>query len=90
MRRVELAAQYMLQTEVPLSDIALQFGFADQPHLCKHFRKITGQTPAAWRRAHGAAGDDNKHGTGVDLPRSGDMLRSLEQRFWGQREREVS
>jgi AraC-like DNA-binding protein len=51
-RRVELAAQYMLQTEAPLSDIALQCGFTDQPHLCKHFRQTTGFTPAAWRRAH--------------------------------------
>jgi AraC family transcriptional regulator len=48
--RVELAAQYMLQTEAPLSDIALQCGFTDQPHLCRHFRQITGHTPAAWRR----------------------------------------
>jgi AraC family transcriptional regulator len=52
-RRVELAAQYMLLTEAPLSDIALRCGFTDQPHLCKHFRQTTGYTPAAWRRAHG-------------------------------------
>jgi AraC-like DNA-binding protein len=51
-RRVELAAQHMLQTEAPLSDIALRCGFTDQPHLCKHFRQATGHTPAAWRRAH--------------------------------------
>jgi AraC-like DNA-binding protein len=50
-RRVELAAQHMLQTEAPLSDIALRCGFTDQPHLCKHFRQATGYTPAAWRRA---------------------------------------
>ena len=50
-RRLELAAQYMLQTEAPLSDIALLCGFTDQAHLCKHFRQATGETPAAWRRA---------------------------------------
>lgn len=50
-RRVELAAQYMLQTEAPLSDIALRCGFTDQPHMCNHFRQATGYTPAAWRRA---------------------------------------
>jgi AraC family transcriptional regulator len=49
-RRVELAARYMLQTDAPLSDIALRCGFTDQAHLCKHFRQSTGQTPAAWRR----------------------------------------
>ena len=50
-RRLELAARYMLQTDACLSDIAVRCGFADQPHLCKHFRRSTGQTPAAWRRA---------------------------------------
>jgi AraC family transcriptional regulator len=49
--RLELAARYMLQTDVSLSDIALRCGFTDQAHLCKHFRQSTGQTPAAWRRA---------------------------------------
>jgi AraC family transcriptional regulator len=51
-RRVELAAQHMLTTDASLSDIALRCGFTDQAHLCKHFRQATGQTPAAWRRAH--------------------------------------
>jgi AraC family transcriptional regulator len=50
-RRVELAAKYMLQTDMSLSDIALECGFVDQAHLCKHFRVVTGETPAAWRRA---------------------------------------
>jgi len=57
-RRVELAAGYMLRTDMCLSDIALGCGFVDQAHLCKHFRAVTGDTPAAWRRAkraHGAA-----------------------------------
>ncbi|HEY3851284.1 MAG TPA: AraC family transcriptional regulator [Steroidobacteraceae bacterium] len=49
-RRVELAAKYMLQTDMSLSDIALGCGFADQAHLCKRFRAVTGETPAAWRR----------------------------------------
>lgn len=49
--RLELAAQYMLETDTRLSDIALRCGFTDQAHLCKHFRQSTGQTPVAWRRA---------------------------------------
>ena len=53
-RRLELAGQYMLQTEAPLSDIALRCGFTDQAHLCNHFRQATGETPAAWRRARSA------------------------------------
>ena len=59
--RVELAAQYMLQTEASLSDIALRCGFIDQPHLCRHFRQTTGHTPAAWRRAHSSDDDYDRH-----------------------------
>ena len=58
-RRVELAVQYMLTTDAPLSDIALRCGFADQAHLCKLFRNAAGQTPAAWRRAHRLHHDEN-------------------------------
>jgi AraC family transcriptional regulator len=64
-RRVELAAQYMLQTEAPLSAIALQCGFSDQPHLCRYFRQIMGRTPAAWRRAH--SGEDDADQESLNL-----------------------
>jgi AraC family transcriptional regulator len=57
-RRVELAVQYMLTTDASLSDIALRCGFTDQAHLCKHFRQATGETPAAWRRAHKSQHDE--------------------------------
>ncbi len=75
-RRVELAAQYMLQTEAPLSDIALQCGFTDQPHLCKHFRQTTGQTPAAWRRANSS--EDN----GYREPAAPGFFRERQQAEW--------
>ena len=54
-RRLQRAEQHMLQTDATLSDIALQCGFTDQAHLCKHFRQLTGRTPAAWRRARRAS-----------------------------------
>ena len=60
-RRVELAAQYMVTTDACLSDIALQCGFTDQAHFGKCFRQATGQTPAAWRRAHRS--DHEEYGT---------------------------
>jgi AraC family transcriptional regulator len=49
-RRVERASHLMLISDDSLSDIALACGMADQAHLCKIFRQITGRTPAAWRR----------------------------------------
>jgi AraC family transcriptional regulator len=60
-RRVELAARYMFETDMSLSDIALGCGFVDQAHLCKHFRVATGETPAAWRRERKAQGADTEH-----------------------------
>ena len=50
-RRLELAARLMLESTESLTDIALCCGFTDQAHLCKHFRRSMGVTPAAWRRA---------------------------------------
>jgi AraC family transcriptional regulator len=59
-RRLQLAAQCMLQTDASLSDIAQRFGFTDQPHFCRQFRKATGQTPAAWRRAQRVGPDTDE------------------------------
>jgi AraC family transcriptional regulator len=64
-RRVELAAKYMLQTDMSLTDIALECGFVDQAHLCKHFRVVIGKTPAAWRRAKTVQGADRKRVDGL-------------------------
>jgi AraC-like DNA-binding protein len=49
-RRVKLAGDLMLASDAPLSEIAQAAGFADQSHFCRHFRQVTGETPAAWRR----------------------------------------
>jgi AraC family transcriptional regulator len=68
-RRVELASKYMLQTDMSLSDVALACGFADQAHLCKQFRVVTGETPAAWRRAKRAQ-DADMTAVAVQAPQS--------------------
>ena len=36
----------MLNGELDLADIAADVGFADQAHLTRHFKKLTGMTPA--------------------------------------------
>ncbi len=48
--RVEHAKQRMLSTNAPLCEIALDCGLADQSHLSRVFRRVTGTTPSAWRR----------------------------------------
>jgi AraC family transcriptional regulator len=50
-RRMERAQGLMLSTEKCLSEIALECGLADQAHFTRLFRKIVGESPAAWRRA---------------------------------------
>ena len=48
-RRVELACAALANDELPLARVAQEAGFADQSHLCRSFRRVTGLTPGAWR-----------------------------------------
>jgi transcriptional regulator GlxA family with amidase domain len=50
-RRMERAQGLMLSTDKPLSEIAAECGFADQPHFTRLFSRLVGESPAAWRRA---------------------------------------
>jgi AraC-like DNA-binding protein len=49
-RRIKRAQQLMLLSDQPLSQIALDCGFADQAHYCRVFRDVVGMSPKAWRR----------------------------------------
>ena len=48
-RRVEHAQQLLRNTDLPLSEIAIEAGFTDQSHLARHFRTITGVSPSLAR-----------------------------------------
>jgi AraC-like DNA-binding protein len=50
-RRMERAQGLMLSTDKGLSEIAAECGLADQPHFTRLFRRVVGESPAAWRRA---------------------------------------
>jgi len=47
--RVRQACERMLAPEVPLADISVELGFADQSHFSRTFHAITGATPGAFR-----------------------------------------
>lgn len=48
--RVEAAKDMLLREEASLSGIAVDTGFSDQAHFTRVFRRMTGLTPALWRR----------------------------------------
>lgn len=49
-RRVDEAKRLLKHGKLPLAQIALACGFANQSHFTRVFRLTTGFTPAAWRR----------------------------------------
>lgn len=49
-QRVERAKQLLKQQAISISDIALDCGFANQTHLTKVFRQMTGITPKAYQK----------------------------------------
>lgn len=51
-KRVELAQKLIRETNLPISDIAGQCGFADRTCFDRQFKKITGTTPMQYRRAN--------------------------------------
>jgi AraC family transcriptional regulator len=48
-RRVELATQLLRRKSMPLADIALQAGFANQSHMARWTRRLMGVTPRELR-----------------------------------------
>lgn len=49
-QRVERAKQLLEQQSIAISTIALDCGFANQTHLTKVFRQMTGMTPKAYQK----------------------------------------
>jgi AraC family transcriptional regulator len=49
--RIERAKSLLSDPAMPLSEIALRCGFADQSHLTNTFRRMTNISPRAYRRA---------------------------------------
>jgi AraC family transcriptional regulator len=47
--RLHGAATRLSQTRVPIAQIALDYGFADQSHFAKAFKRWIGVAPAAYR-----------------------------------------
>jgi len=48
--RLDRAKRLMRQTDLSLSEIALECGFSDQAHFTRRFRAATAAAPRSWRR----------------------------------------
>jgi AraC family transcriptional regulator len=47
--RVAYAVDLLVKSKLPLSDVALQAGFANQSHMARCVRRATGLTPSTLR-----------------------------------------
>ena len=52
-RRIDKAKDLLMNTRLPLSDIAVRCGFTDQSGFNRSFKRMYGITPGIWRRNHG-------------------------------------
>jgi AraC-like DNA-binding protein len=56
-QRVRLARR-LLDTGLRPADVAAEAGFADQPHLTRHFKRVVGVPPGAYQRERGTVRRD--------------------------------
>ena len=49
-RRADQTKSLLRDRTLPLSDVALSCGFADQSHFTRVFARLAGISPGAWRR----------------------------------------
>lgn len=50
--RIDRARQELVTTDAPIADVAASTGFADQSHFSRVFARVTGFSPARYRRLH--------------------------------------
>ncbi|MGB5689633.1 MAG: AraC family transcriptional regulator [Woeseiaceae bacterium] len=48
--RISHASRVLVETDLPIADIALEAGYADQSAFTRQFRRSTGLSPSAYRR----------------------------------------
>lgn len=59
-QRVKAAQQLMTVRDLPLSEIAISAGFANQSHFTRVFSSVVGVSPAAWRREKQGARESDR------------------------------
>lgn len=49
-KRIKFACRKLFSSKMPISEIAVNTGFFDQSHFTRTFKKVTGMTPAVFRK----------------------------------------
>jgi AraC family transcriptional regulator, L-rhamnose operon regulatory protein RhaS len=52
--KVKLVEARLMYSQLPLGTIAYEFGYVDESHFSKQFKKYTGTTPSRFRRSMGS------------------------------------
>lgn len=50
--RINKAKDFLLGTELPITEVAATVGFQDISHFCNTFKRLSGLTPSRYRSAH--------------------------------------
>ena len=51
--RIDLISQMLLETDLPVSDIAFKLGYNNANHIARYFKQKTGISPLEYRKLHG-------------------------------------
>ena len=66
--RLDWCADRLVSTRIPLAEIAMRAGFADQSHFTRTFRRYTGVTPRAYRTTRWGTGRPGPAGSRRETP----------------------
>lgn len=50
--RIEQACRILREQDVSIAQVSDEVGYSDSSYFCRVFKKVTGDTPSAWRRSH--------------------------------------
>lgn len=54
-QKIEKAKELLVYDELTLTEISFQLGYSSVAHLSRQFKQITGLTPTAFKKMHGAS-----------------------------------
>lgn len=66
-QRIKLARQHLRNTDISIEVLSHDLGFASPSHMTRLFRRLTGETPAGFRRAHRHFGQSAMHDVACHL-----------------------